>query len=38
MFGKLKDSLKGWFKKSKKKIEEESELVETEETTEDIDE
>jgi fused signal recognition particle receptor len=31
MFGKLKEKLKGWFKKSKEKIEEEAEVVETKE-------
>jgi len=31
MFTKLKDKLKGWFKSSKEKIEEEAEVVETEE-------
>jgi fused signal recognition particle receptor len=31
MFGKLKDKLKGWFKSSSEKIEEEAEVVETEE-------
>jgi len=31
MFGKLKDKLKGWFKSSKEKIEEEAEVVETKE-------
>jgi len=38
MFGKLKEGLKGWFKKSKDKIEEESEVVETDESVEDVDE